>query len=352
MSIDDELKYRTLMEAAPDAIFFLDMQSGKIVDVNDRALELLGYDRSEIAGEPVQALHPTEDMEQYVGKFAESVGEGSVHFSRFDDGTQACLVDESGRRIPVDIHARVAETDQGPYVFGIARDISAIREYEQEIEQLAGELAVVNRLVRHDIRNDMAVIRGLLGELEDADDDERGAIVDRLLRQSDAVVELTETVKDYVEVLEEDADIELEPVHVDSIVEREARSARQGHGDMEITLEGIPTGPVLANSLLGSVFRNLFHNAVQHNDKDVARVTVSGEERPETVVIRVADNGPGIDESQREQIFGKGQKGLDSAGTGIGLFLVGKLVEKFDGEISVRDNEPEGTVFEVELRKA
>lgn len=352
MSIDDELKYRTLMEAAPDAIFFLDMQSGKIVDVNDRTLELLGYDRSEIVGEPVQTLHPSEDMAQYVAKFAESVGEGSVHFSRFDDGTQASLVAAGGRRIPVDIHARVAETDQGPFVFGIARDISAIREYEQEIEQLAGELAVVNRLVRHDIRNDMAVIRGWLGELEDADDDERGAIVDRLLRQSDAVVELTETVKDYVEVLEEDADIKLEPVHVDSIVEREARSARQGHGDMETTVGNLPSVPVLANSLLGSVFRNLFHNAVQNNDKDVARVTVSGEERPETVVVRVADNGPGIDESQRNQIFGKGQKGLDSAGTGIGLFLVGKLVEKFDGEISVRDNEPEGTVFEVQLRKA
>jgi signal transduction histidine kinase len=198
----------------------------------------------------------------------------------------------------------------------------------------------------------MSVIRGWLGELEDAADDEQGAIVDRLLRQSDAVVELTETVKDYIEVLQEDADIELEPVHVDSIVEREVRSTRQGHGDMEITVEGIPKGPVLANSLLGSIFRNLFHNAVQHNDKDVARVRVSGEERAGTVAIRVADNGPGIDEAQREQIFGKGQKGLDSAGTGIGLFLVGKLVEKFDGDIRVEDNEPEGTVFELELRKA
>lgn len=340
------------MEAAPDAIFFLDMQSGKIVDVNDRARERLGYERSEIVGEPVQSLHPSEDMAQYVAKFAESVDAGSVHFSRFDEGTQAYLVAAGGRRIPVDIHARVAETDQGPYVFGIARDISAIREYEQEIEQLAGELAVLNRLVRHDIRNDMTVIRGWLGELEDAADDEQGAIVDRLLRQSDAVVELTETVKDYIEVLQEDADIELEPVHVDSIVEREVRSTRQGHGDMEITVEGIPKGPVLANSLLGSIFRNLFHNAVQHNDKDVARVRVSGEERAGTVAIRVADNGPGIDEAQREQIFGKGQKGLDSAGTGIGLFLVGKLVEKFDGDIRVEDNEPEGTVFELELRKA
>lgn len=53
MSIDDELKYRTLMEAAPDAIFFLDMQSGEIVDLNDRAVELLAYDRSELVGKPV-----------------------------------------------------------------------------------------------------------------------------------------------------------------------------------------------------------------------------------------------------------------------------------------------------------
>jgi PAS domain S-box-containing protein len=352
MSIDDELKFRTLMEVAPDAIFFLDMQSGEVVDVNDRALELLGYDRADIVGEPVETLHPAENMEQYVAKFAETVTEGSVHFSRFADGTQVFIVTEAGRRVPVDIHARVVETPQGPYLFSIARDVSGIREYEEEIEQLAGELAVVNRLVNHDIRNDMAVIKGWLGELEGKVDGEADEIVGRLLRHSGAVIELTETVKDYVEVLEAGADIELEPVSLDSIVEREARSAREGHGDIEISVEGLPKGPVLANSLLGSVFRNLFHNAVQHNDKDVARVTVSGEDRPETVVVRVADNGPGIDESQREQIFGKGQKGLDSAGTGIGLFLVGKLVEKFDGEISVRDNEPEGTVFEVQLRKA
>lgn len=291
-------------------------------------------------------------MAQYVEKFTESVAEGSVHFSRFDDGAQAYLVTEADRRVPVDIHARVAETDQGPYVFGIAREISAIREYEQEIEQLAGELAVVNRLVRHDIRNEMTVIRGWLRELEGSVDGAEGEMVDRLLRQSDAVVELTDTVRDYVEVLEEDAEIESEPVRVDAVVEREARSARQGHATSEITVERVPEGPVLANSLLGSIFRNLLQNAVKHNDRDVARVTVSGEERAETVVVRVADNGPGIDEARRDRIFGEGQKGLDSAGTGIGLFLVGKLVETFDGEISVRDNEPEGTVFEVELRKA
>lgn len=120
----------------------------------------------------------------------------------------------------------------------------------------------------------------------------------------------------------------------------------------EIIVEEIPSEPVLANNLLGSIFRNLLQNAIQHNDKDVARVTVSGEDRAETVVIRVADNGPGISEALRDRIFEQGQKWLDSSGTGIGLFLVRKLVEEFEGDISVWDNEPEGTVFEVELQKA
>ncbi|MGM0592420.1 MAG: sensor histidine kinase [Halobacteriota archaeon] len=101
--------------------------------------------------------------------------------------------------------------------------------------------------------------------------------------------------------------------------------------------------------MLGSVFRNLLKNAIQHNDKEVSEVTVSTVPEGDHVVVRIADNGPGVPDGQKEDIFGKGKKGLESEGTGIGLYLVQTVVEGYGGQVWVEDNEPEGAVFAVRL---
>jgi len=101
--------------------------------------------------------------------------------------------------------------------------------------------------------------------------------------------------------------------------------------------------------MLHSIFRNLLTNAVQHNDREVPTVTVSASERDETVVVRVADDGPGVSDEQKDEIFAKGTKGGESAGTGLGLYLVETLVDTYGGSVHVEDNEPRGAVFVVEL---
>jgi len=104
--------------------------------------------------------------------------------------------------------------------------------------------------------------------------------------------------------------------------------------------------------MLASVFRNLLNNAVQHNDTDAPEVTVTCEETDDRIRVRVADNGPGVPDAEKDEIFGKGEKGLDSAGSGIGLYLVSVLTRQFGGDVWVEDNEPRGAVFVVELLRA
>ena len=111
----------------------------------------------------------------------------------------------------------------------------------------------------------------------------------------------------------------------------------------------IPSITLTATEMISSVFRNLLKNAVQHNDKDAAEVTVSATDREGAVTVTVADNGPGVPDDQKETIFGKGERGLDSSGSGIGLHLVNTLVDVHDGDVWVEDNDPEGAVFVVEL---
>jgi signal transduction histidine kinase len=97
------------------------------------------------------------------------------------------------------------------------------------------------------------------------------------------------------------------------------------------------------------VFRNLLKNAIQHNDKAVAEVTVSATEQDDVVAIRIADNGPGVSDDQKATLFGKGERDLESTGSGMGLYLVDTLVTSYGGEVWIEDNDPEGSIFVVEL---
>jgi signal transduction histidine kinase len=125
---------------------------------------------------------------------------------------------------------------------------------------------------------------------------------------------------------------------------------RAVHSHASITVDGrLPDSTVVADEMLPSVFRNLLKNAIQHNDKEVPEVVVTASERDETVVVSIADNGPGIPDEMQGEMFAKGEKGLKSDGTGIGLYLVETLVDGYGGTVWVEDNDPEGAVFNVEL---
>jgi signal transduction histidine kinase len=101
--------------------------------------------------------------------------------------------------------------------------------------------------------------------------------------------------------------------------------------------------------MLSSVFRNLLTNAIQHNDKDIPEVTASVKRADGSVLVRIADNGPGIADDRKDEIFKQGKMGLDSSGVGLGLYLVDTLVTRYGGEVRVEDNHPTGAVFTVEL---
>lgn len=94
---------------------------------------------------------------------------------------------------------------------------------------------------------------------------------------------------------------------------------------------------VSATGLLSSVFRNLLNNAVIHNDTETPEILVDVAVQAETVLVRVADNGPGVPDSRKDEIFGRGEMGLESPGTGIGLYLVDTLVNMYGGEVQITD---------------
>ena len=232
-------------------------------------------------------------------------------------------------------------------------DVTEQEAYRRQLEEKTEQLEALNRVVRHDIRNDMAVIRGWAETLPPHVDDEGEKALDRILDKSDHVIELTETVREFVEALSGDVAVEPRPTDLRRHLEAEVADVRETFPDAEFRVTGeIPDASVLANEMLASVFRNLLENAVRHNESMAPEVTVEVVEEADTVRVRIADNGPGVADEQKERIFGKGEKGLESPGSGIGLYLVHTLTDQFGGDVWVEDNDPEGAVFVVELRNA
>lgn len=101
----------------------------------------------------------------------------------------------------------------------------------------------------------------------------------------------------------------------------------------------------MADDLLPRVFGNLLSNAVEHNDDAVPRISVTVTEWVDEVTVRIADDGPGIPASERETLFERSER----ADHGLGLYIVGELVERYGGRVELVETGPDGTTFDVTL---
>lgn len=217
--------------------------------------------------------------------------------------------------------------------------ITDLRGLQERLREQREQLDVLNRVLRHDIRNDMNVIVSWGEMLEDELSSDGKEKLDRILRAGNHVIELTNVARDLSELIHGQETPDLKPISLRKILTEELEKRRETFSDAEITMLDPPDQKtrVLANELLSSVFRNLVNNAVQHNQTTHPKVVITVEELDDTVRVRVTDNGPGISTDVRKDLFQEGQKGLESGGTGMGLFLVDNLVTSYDGKVWITD---------------
>lgn len=111
--------YEKLLETAPDAIVVVDAETGKFLEVNTAAEELLGRSNEELRGTHQTEIHPADEHERYARIFAEHAGSsGIVHNHR-----RLEVIDTDGQRIPVEISAAPLEFADQNLVQGIIRDL-------------------------------------------------------------------------------------------------------------------------------------------------------------------------------------------------------------------------------------
>ncbi|MFC7059497.1 PAS domain-containing sensor histidine kinase [Halovenus salina] len=342
-------QYKTLFDLAPDPIFVANQSSATIQDANDLAVETLGYSKDQLVGMELLELHPSQQAELYRRLFEQTLSEGTLRTRTLPDGSQLQFVTAEGDRIPIELHARTVAIDGEQLTFGIARDISEQIAVRERVESQRDLLDVLNQVVRHDLRNDLQIVETYTELLDDEIDEDATEYLETIQQCTRNAVEFTQTAGDLAEVIQ-NPEIERRPTTVRPMLIRQCEELEQMHQNAVISLADSPAEvTVLATELLESVFRNLLQNAVQHTDSDRPSVDILLETDEVNATIRIADNGRGVPDGQKTEIFGKGEKGLESDGSGLGLYLAKTLVNSYGGNIWVEDNDPTGSVFVVEL---
>jgi len=298
-------------------------------------------------------------------------------WDRIADGLEACRVDgtpfdteariitAAGRTRWVQIEGEYVEDAAARKLRGVVRDITERKEREQR-------LMVLNRVLRHNLRNKLTVVTGYadhveseLERLDVAEDVEPSRAKELLhsfpienaltgLREiqasSDDLTDLSRKVRKFGETIEM-VDI-TNAVPVQPVVTRLEDEYAEEYPDAAIDFEGVPVHVKGNREFLRLVLGELVENAVQHNDATTPSVTLRvTADSADRVTIRVADNGPGIPDIERE-VLREGEEGSLLHGSGIGLWTIHWLVTRVGGTVSIADNDPTGTVVTVTVPRA
>ncbi|NHX35851.1 GHKL domain-containing protein [Halolamina sp. R1-12] len=219
----------------------------------------------------------------------------------------------------------------------------------KEAEDRREMLDYLNSLLRHEVLNTAAVISGYADLLKNRSDEDDPAYeyLDIIDRQATELTGTTRDVRLLLQSVEEG--VELGPVDLTDVLKEELGKLEDRYGYVE-TEANIPDGVyVRADELLKRVFSNLLDNAVEHNESGHPSVTVSVSTSPDAVEVRVADNGPGIPEAERDLLF---ETTTGKTDHGIGLTIVARLVDRYGGEVELTETGPDGSVFTVTLPRA
>ncbi len=220
---------------------------------------------------------------------------------------------------------------------GAIIDITDKKETEERHEFL-------DSIIRHDVQNKLQLAKGyveLLKEEIDKDVEYTWKIF-RTIRNAEEIVKKVRTL-DKIENEDEEQEMELSGIF-DRIMSE--HGAQADENDIEIELEEVEK-KVKGGPLLYNLFSNLMENAIKHSGGD--KIRISAEENGDYRVI-IEDDGQGITDEEKDKIMKRGYKRGNSAGSGLGLYLVKEIVENYGGDIRVRDSDMGGARFDIKLQ--
>ncbi|WP_135854353.1 response regulator [Halorussus salinus] len=222
----------------------------------------------------------------------------------------------------------------------------------KELVRREQRLQVFNRILRHNLRNDLNVVLGRAQNIgEEFPPAAREASV--IEQKANELIEISEKAREVGKTLD-GGDRKKKQIDVTDCVRRTCEEFRQSYPEATITTCLPESARVYADKTLEAAISEVVENAIEHNDDDqpAVRVAVSATgDDGEWVEITVLDDGPGIPEDERE-VLTEGEETALHHGSGLGLWLSHWIVSKFGGELAFEDYHTDGGAVTLRLQRA
>ncbi len=348
-------QFQMAIESAPYAIIIVN-QSGEIVLVNSRAEKDFGYNRTELVGEQVDRLVPIRYRQQHVthrdGFYMQPedrpMGVGRDLFGLRKDGTE----------FPVEIGLAPLEMQKEIQVMATIIDITKRKHAEIELQQTLQELKRSNTeleqfayIASHDLQEPLRMVSSYMELIESRYREElpqdAKEFIDFAVDGANRMQSLIQDLLAFSRVGTRGK--EPQPVQSQEALEIALANLHSLIAENDAVIESEDLLPVMADeSQLVQVFQNLIGNAIKFRSQETPHIKVAAGQRNGVVEFSVADNGIGFDPKHNERIFVIFQR-LNHRdlypGTGIGLAICKKIIERHGGQIWTESQPDQGSCF-------
>jgi PAS domain S-box-containing protein len=342
---DDAWHMASVVEHSEDAILARTL-GGTITGWNQSAERLFGFAAEEIIGRPGSLLIPRElanEEEEILRRV--SRGEVVQHY-------ETVRVRKDRSRVQVSLSISPVREPQGAVVgaSSIVRDITANKRAEEELRRSNEDLEHFAHAVSHDLSEPLRVIAGFVELLAQRFEGQLDEEAQTFINFTLSGVERMQAIIDDLLAYSRASRVPAQPDEVDvtglvgDVLQMLAASIAERGTDVEVgelpTLRAEPT-------FLRQVFQNLIGNAVKFTDVEQPRVRISASRERDYWRFDVEDNGPGVDPRHTDRVFEIFQRlhGRETPGTGAGLAIAKRLVERHGGRIWVHPAGEGGSVF-------
>lgn len=343
-----EQKFRTLLDAAPDAML-ITKEDGEIVLANSRTDGMFGYSRADVLGQNIRELIPDWTLVATT------------------DARELRAVRRDGSQFPAEISASPLLTEEGLLITSAVRDISERKRAEERIEERNRQLAALNLeleafsySVSHDLRAPLRSVEGFAKILQR---DYTGQVLDEtanehLQRMRSAAGRMGDLIEDLLELSRVSrAELSIEAVDISRVAADIIQELR--HRDPERHVDVIIEPGMTAKAdprLISVVLGNLLGNAWKFTSKiSDAHIEFKREHTDEEAdAFCICDNGAGFDPAFADKLFAPFQRlhrVSEFEGTGVGLAIVQRVIQRHNGRIWARGTPGEGATFRFTLAR-
>ena len=323
--VNTQKNLKTFINGIPESAFLIDTQ-GIVVEANDTLSKRLGVPKDKMIGVSAYNLLDMETSarrKEYVTRVISSKLPLKIEDVR------------SGRIIENNLYPILDGNNEVTYVAVIGLDVTERKKSEEIIKQLNDNLKLLNKILRHDISNDLTVVSLSLEMIETKDEELKNKAFNAIKRSVDLIEKIRSLESTMV------TRYNLKPVVIGQITEL----IKKSYSNININL--INDCTVMADEALVSVIENIINNSITHGKTNKIDIEVASDEG--ICQIKIIDYGIGIPEHIKERVFDEEFSYGENKGTGLGLYISKKTIERYGGEIEVKDTKPNGATFVIKL---